>query len=216
MRWYKYLLLSILLFIFTPIVKANTCSNSEIVKYKELAKNVEITYDYVETDAGVYFKVKMINLMPGIKIKDVYNNLFYDYTGNELELNSYYGQGRSYKFSFYTVDENCYIGSLYDRYITLPYYNYYHNSELCNGIEEFKYCHKWTKGPNSYDEFEKLVNEYKNSLKTQDLSIENKNENGLFDSIIELYLKYYYIFLPIIIIISLIVIWKYNKNQDLF
>ena len=60
MRWYKYLLLSILLFIFPPIVKANICSNSEIVKYQELAKNIDITYDYIEENSNIIFNIIFI------------------------------------------------------------------------------------------------------------------------------------------------------------
>ncbi len=211
MKWYKYLSLFLLLFIFVPIVKAETCSNSEIVKYQELAKNIEITYDYVESDNNVFFKIKLSNLIPGLLVRDVAHNKNYNYTSDNIELQDQFYQGTSYKF--YVYMETCSNKKVYSHYITLPYYNYLYNDEICKGIEKFKYCQKWVKTQN-YEELKSKIEKYKqDQTKKEEV---NEKQNGLFDDLFEIYLNYYYIILPIIIIILSVTIWRYNRKEDLF
>lgn len=161
MKWYKCLFLVILLFMGCPkLTKALTCSNAEMVKYQELAKNVNVSYEYVEQNSVVLFKIKFTNIQPGLVIKDVKNNNSYNYSSSELELNNFY-QGKNYRFDIYTTDANCSGQLLYSHYMSLPYYNPYYISPLCEGIEGFKYCQKWTKPPSSQENFERAIEKYK-------------------------------------------------------
>lgn len=215
MRWYKYLLVFLLSFIFVPLVNAETCSNSEIVKYQELAKNVDIYYDYEEIDGGIIFKVKISNMQPGLIVRDTRNDKNYIYTDNTIEMSDTFYQGNGYRFDIYSDNPNCSDKIMFTRYVTLPYYNNYYNTDICKGIEEFKYCQRWTK-TRDYDFMNKEIAKYKNSLNKEKKEDDNTSVDGLFDIIFKFYLNYYYIILPIIIIPSIIFIYKYNKKNDLF
>lgn len=218
MKWYRYIFLVITIFMFCPtFIKAdNGCSNSEIVKYQELAKNINVTYDYIEENGQVIFKVKINNLTPGLIVKDISHDKIYKYSSNEIMLPDNFYQGNSYKFYIY-IDNDCSNKKVYSKYITLPYYNNYYNSSLCEGIEEFKYCQKWVKTISTGSEFEKQIISYKESLKEKhDLDEKNKEYKGLLYEISLIYLKYYFIILPIFIITGIMIIIKINKKQDLF
>lgn len=220
MRWYKCLFLTILLFIGCPkLTKALTCSNAEMVKYQELAKNVNTSYDYVEhfSEQGstVVFSIKLSNVQPGLMIKDIKNNATYRNIPSELTLNGYQ-YGKSYRFDIYINEGNCAGKLAYSKYVNLPFYNKYYKDELCKGIEEFRYCQKWTKFGISYYEFTQEVQKYKNNFKEEEKVNNSKKLDDVFKVVSDFYLQYYYIILPIIIIILSIIIYKHNKKDDLF
>ena len=214
MKWYKYVVF-ISLFLIPNMVHAE-CSNSEIVQYQEQAKNINITYDYTEYDNSyVLFNVKIANLTPGIYIRDVQNQMDYRYTGNDISLDNY-KSGNSYKFKIYSDSENCPDRYITTKYLNLPFYNKYYKDPSCKGIENFRYCQKWIKNTISYNEFSSKISEYKSSLAVEDDVISNASNYDIFNFLLEIYIKYYYIILQTIIIAGYIIIHRHNKKEDLF
>lgn len=216
MKKYVYLLLFMFLFMSFPnMTKANTCMNSEKVKWQEIAKKISYSYDYLEFNEVAVFQIKLINIDPTLIIKDAKSDKTYSAANGELILDGY-NSGKNYRFNVYANDSNCGGISLYTFYVSLPYYNSYYKSSLCQGIEDFKYCQKWTRQPSSQSEFESSIKQYKESLEKEDNPNKEKKTTTIFDGIISFYLKYYYIILPIIIIIVGIIIYRRQKKQDLF
>lgn len=217
MKKYMYLLIFVFLFMLYPnITKAGTCLNSEKVKWQELAKNINVSYDYTEYEETVVFSVKLSNLQPGLVIKDVKNQKEYKYNSSELIFDNSYYWGESYRFDIYVESGDCAGYLAYSKYVNLPFYNKYYKDELCKGIEEFRYCQKWTLSSFNYYEFTQKVEQYRQSLNQILDDDKNFKDDSIFDFILEIYLDYYYIILPIIILSIIIIIYIYNKKNDLF
>lgn len=210
--------LCILLFMMCPsLIKASACSNADKVKYQEMAKNINITYEYVEANE-VYFNLTASNVVDGLYIRDLrYEKNYYPTTSEYVFSNRYY-PGKTYKFVIYTKDANCKDEQLYIHYVNLPHYNQYHNHYLCDGIEEFKYCQKWVNNPMGFESFVTEVLKYKDSIQLDEEEQVEKNTMfyDLLNIVIDFYLEYYYIILSVIIVVCLIVIVRHNKKNSLF
>lgn len=210
----KIYLLLFLVVLLPTNVKAFKCSNEDSVKYQALAQNINYTYDYVEENNSVYFNITLVNLNSELYIYDVYNNNTYNYTQSEILLSNY-KPGNVYKFKVYPTNNDC-KDILKTIYISIPYYNYYYSDPLCDGLDSYKYCQKWSNVTIDYDKFVSLVTSYKESIISDNDIIETKEYKTILDYFIEYYLTYYYIGLPIIILSSLIYIIIKNKNDRLF
>lgn len=215
MKIYKYSLLIILSFILVPItIKGAVCSNSEKVTYQSLAKNISMSYEYTEENENAQFYATFTNVPEGFYLKNLDTKETYYYTGSEMTIGGL-EQGKKYRYGIYTTAFGCDSILLYTHYLNLPYYNPYYKDEICSGIENFKYCNKWINKKITYEEFKENVGKYLN--KNNNVEKEEKIENiSLFDILIDFYLKYYIFVLPIIIVIGIVIIRKYNKKQDLF
>lgn len=211
-----YLVYFILLFVLVFPIKVNgaVCSNEDKSNLGSLASNTKISYDYIENNNTVIFNLTLSNIYENMKIKDVAHNIIYNYQGSELTIQNF-NPNQSYKFEFYTDSYSCSGFLIYSKYITLPAYNKYYKDSLCDGIENYKLCKKWQSVNLNYDEFTSKINEYKNSLIT-DEDEHGSEIKGIYDFIFEFYSKYYYIILPLIIISSIITIYYRNKKNDLF
>lgn len=217
MREYKLFIMLILLIILFPI-KANAlvCSNQDMVKLKSEAQNITTTYDYKEENNNVTFNITFSNLNTDLYLLETIEKKSYYYIGNEMTLTGYKA-GESYKFKVYATNSLCDTDALYTVYVTLPYYNNYYKDELCKGIEDYELCQKWIKNKITYDEFKNKITDYKKVIDKEDNNPDkNKTVKGIFDYLIEFYIKYYYIVLPLIIIISVVYVYKNNKKNDLF
>lgn len=216
MKWYKYVLVMILCLV--PNIIHAECSNSEIVGYQEQAKNINVTYDYTEHPENNYvsFSIKINNLTPGIYIQDDLKKSIYRYNGEDVVLDNY-DYGRTYKFSVYVDGGNCPGRLITTKYVNLPYYNAYYKDPLCKGIEEFRYCQKWARVKNvSYYEFKNAVEKYRKSFDNNNDISKNTSDYGIFKFLFKIYIKYYYIILPVIIVGGYMIIRSYNKKHDLF
>ncbi|MDD3452953.1 MAG: hypothetical protein PHN42_01580 [Bacilli bacterium] len=202
MKHYKKIFILFLFIILSPInTKALMCSNADKVKYQTMAQNIKSSYDYVDNGGIITFNVTLSNIPERFIISSVALNQRYEYTSSELIINNL-NPGQSYRFDVYINDDSCYLERLYSVYVNLPFYNLYYDDEICDGIESFKYCNKWQSNSLTYDEFAIKVAEYKLSLQDE-LILEEETYDGVFDKIIDFYVKYYYIILPSIIILCI-------------
>ena len=202
---------------FIILIPANSyallCSNNDETKFQEMAKNITTTYDYIESNGNVTFNITFSNIPEGFIIKDKTNEIDYPYSNNEITLSGFKA-GTSYRFDYYTNDILCQYDRLYTKYVNLPHYNPYYGDVICNGIN-YKYCNKWQKINMTYDQFVKDVSDYRKSLEI----VENNERQiikGFFDYIIEIYIRYYYIILPVFIGFAIFYIIYYNRKHDLF
>lgn len=199
----KYLKLLICLIVLSPIyVKGAVCDNSTKVRLQQIAQNVTYSYDYVESGNSVAFYISFYNLSNELYLVDIKNDKSYYYSGETLTLGNF-NSDTNYKFEVRSSNLLCDSSALYYIYVATPAYNQYYNDPVCNGVN-YKYCNKWQKNTLSYDDFVKNVENFKNK---KDVTIDDdKTVKGLFDIILEFYVNYYYIILPILIILSFIYI----------
>lgn len=217
MGGYKKALLVIFLFLGMSHVNAAACDNSMKVEYQNRAKN--ITYSYTYNDTNNTFNILFTNITDSLYLIDM--NTMQEFR-NQSEITIYNViPGNSYRYGVFTSDLNpCSGSSIYNIYVTLPFYNPYYKDSLCDGISH-KYCQKFINKAISYDEFKENINEYRNKLisdsdsKKDDLEDKTLLEK-IFDYLLNFYIKYYFVILPLIIIITVIEIIRINKKDSLF
>lgn len=212
----KYLILLFSVIVLCPMnVKGLMCANSKKVEYQEMAKNIAVNYEYVESDNDVTFSIKISNIPNMFIVYDAVNQKTYNYSSSELIINNV-NKNTSYRFDIYKHDDACSWINFYSHYVNVPPYNYYYKDEVCSDIKDYKLCSKWLNVTVSYDEWKNKVLEYKNSLNKDNEEEKEEKVQGLFDIIIAFYANYYMFILPGIILLSLGGIYLYNKKHDLF
>ncbi|MDO4963429.1 MAG: hypothetical protein Q4E75_04990 [bacterium] len=189
----------------------NGCEYNKVSRLKSVVQNISISYDYRIVNNDVVFDVTISNLTKDIYLYDSYFNKNYYGVDGEITIENYDINKNSY--SFYSNLEDCYGTFLGKKYVVFPSYNKYYEDDLCKGIEDFGLCKKWTKVSYSYEEFVKLVSEYKNTPKKEEY-VQEVYEKNFWDEVALIYAKYYYYFLvPVILVCGIIVIVSKRKNK---
>lgn len=214
MKKYLVLLLFTAFILFPTSTKALLCDNSLKIEYSQMAKNISVNYEYVESDNDITFSVKFSNIPEGFSIEDYYSGTTYSYNGPELIIPA--EKSKSYVFNVYIPNTPCHMEVLYKHYITIPAYNSYYKDEICNDIRDYKLCNKWLNINISYDEWKSKVQKYKDSLAKKTDNIIEEKKQGLFDIIVGFYSEYYIFILPGLIVLCFGGIYLYNKKHDLF
>lgn len=195
---------------FPNTVFGARCENTEKIKLAALAKNISVTYDYVEENNQVFFQIIFSNLQPGLKIKDVTNNREFYYNGSELVLGRYQPNTIS-RFDVYSTTCD---SRLYSHYVTLPGYNPYYSDPVCKDMN-ISLCQKWVTINYDYNTFVNEVNKYKQT-NTVEIEPEQQEVLGIYDYIFKFLSEYYYIIFPIIIIGGITGIVILRKKDNLF
>ena len=205
-----------LLFIIFPLqARAILCTNDKKVKYQALASNITTSYTYQEVNGTITFQITLSNINSELIIKDVKNDKVYPYQGKELIIPNL-KEGTSYRFDVYVEDMDCDDKIMYSHYVNTPSYNPYYQDEICRGMENYSICQKWSKVTVSYEEFKRKVEELKKEPTKPIIKEEEEEFKTIGDYLLEFYLSYYYIVLPIFIVGGIVIIIRYNKKNDLF
>ena len=211
------------MFIFVPHVNAD-CDNDRINELKNLAKNVEITYELDENKseeelkaydpdsiAGGVVKIIITGLTEGLSITDEVANVTYNYDDTDNGIIVIYNvTNGSRTFKVYSTECDKKVRTLF---IKIPTYNKYSLDPLCQNIpkEELSVCNTWYESTISYDEFKKKVENY-NALKNP---IEPEVKKNKFDEIIELLKKnYLYIVITIVLLIVMVILAKLRRKRS--
>ena len=209
-----FCLITIVMVLFPISVKGYFCNYNNKVRLKNIANNVMISYDYVEDNNKVVFSLTFTNLNKEIKLIDATiekEEKEYLYSSNEIVLNGF-ESGKTYKFQFWAVDENCMDAALLTKYINIPTYNPFYKDDVCKNLETYSLCHKWNNHGLSYEQFLKIVTEYKKPI-----IIPPKNDivnKYWYDNILNFILEYYYVFLVGIILTCSLSIYYLNKKDS--
>lgn len=207
-----------ILLLLIPITKVEgaVCSYSEIARLKKIASNVTVSYDYIENNSSVVFNVTLNNLNDELYFVDQSNYQRYNYTEEELTISNY-RSGQTIRYVFYATDSDCTDTPLYTARVILPTYNQYYKDEVCNGIENYSLCQKWSSHNLTYTNFVQKVNEYKNSLNSPTIPVEPSMpvEVSITQLIVDFLLDYY-IYIVIILLLALIGILSIRKKDDIY
>ncbi len=194
------------------------CPFEELAEYKDMAANITTSYDYIGAD-DITFSVTLTNLKSDLYIVDTLNDNNYMYRSDEMTISGY-KPGQVVKYNVYTTNGECNGKLLYTIIVNLPYYNKYYNDVLCEGISDYKYCRKWANVNLEYNDFEKAVLQYKQSLippeEKEEDEIQEEIEEPFWTNLLSIWVKYYYIVLPLIIVLSGYIIYSINKKENIY
>lgn len=213
----KKIIFVLFLALFIPFttVEGSYCKYSELARLKRMASNINTSYDYVETEEDAIFNITLVNLSEELYLIDLNSETRYDFINSEMNIPNY-ESGTSVIYMIYSTDEDCGEDPLYTIRINLPSYNMFYKDDLCKGIENYSLCQKWSSNYLGYNEFEKKVKAYKDSLeKDNKVSIEEE-EPSLLYFVIQFILENYYFMLIAIIGISGMLIYIINKKSDVY
>lgn len=212
----KYFFLFLLLFLLPTNIKAG-CSVEEKVRLKSLASNMNFSYTYVMHDNSyVSFNITISNLHPDLYIDDKYHAQTIYYNDSKETTINEYDPGMSIQYDIVSNYGACQGETIFTNYVTLPSYNYYYNDPICEGIEDYSLCKKWSTVSLDYEKFKTTVQKYKDSLKKEDKKQEEqKEEEDVFLLALDFLAKYnLFIFGGIIIVCSGLI--YYLKRKDDF
>ena len=215
-KLFKYLVIIIFLS-FINVYAVDRCSTDEMNRLKELAKNVDIKYEYdlkiikQEDDENIIvprYRIQVLNYNDNLKI--YYKDSSYSQTDlesiEEITTNYLIQEGDKLDVYIYSHTTNlCTDTMLRKITITFPYYNqyYYENKDKCQQYPEFKYCEEFKDlKEKSFTEIDEEFDNYIKSLKIANV----KNDLS----------KYWYlliILLLLIIFISFIIVKKNKKDE---
>ena len=210
----KKLLLAILIVMILPMNVLAECSDDDLVRLQRIANNVNTSYVYDENTNT--FTIIFANFSPELILTNINNNQDYYYS-DELSISNL--NSGKYTYYIYASDKNCYDNELGVKSISLPYYNKYYDSDECKNIEDFEYCSKWLPNQIPYSTWKKRVTEHKEKIKKETKTEKISNKKTISDKIREfitdLYVSYYYVFLPIIIVAFCAIIYLKNKSDEI-
>ena len=195
------------------IINVNAlCNEEEKIRLSKIANNIASNYEYDENTKT--FSITFTNVTKEIVITNLTTKKMYN---EDIEFTINNLKSGTYKFNITSSDINCTGETLITKYINLPYYNKYYESNECRGIEEHSYCQKWVKAEIKEETFKKKVEEYKESLKKENINetIEETTLDKIKKVILNIYVNYYYIILPLIITILCIIIYIKDKSDDI-
>lgn len=207
------------LFISVSALSQDECDYSDISRMKSIVTNINISYDYRIINNQAYFDVTLTNITEDIYFYDTKKQKKYFYSDtNDGEITIYDYSITSGSYKFYSAKSGCYGTSLGVKYYNFPVYNRYYGDPLCEDIPNYSLCQKWENINYSRDEFERFVLEYKSSkeiVEEEKIEVEHKKTilEKIVDTIVDIYVKYYYYFLGVLIFICVTVIIIKNKKN---
>ncbi len=211
----KKFLLVIMLCILFPITAQAECSTDEKIALSKMVSNIKITPVFNEEIEK--FNILISNITPSVYLKDMKTKVEYVNTGGEVIIYNV-NPNQSYRIRFYSAIPACYGDTITTIYVTLPGYNKYYKDPLCEGLEDYKICQKWVNYNYNRTQFETEIKKIdkEEKIEKKEEHREEENVKGFYDYLGELYEKYYYIFLPIIIIGGIILMNYLRKKEDFF
>ena len=198
----KYISFFLLLLLLPMWRVKGACTNAQIVRLNQLAKNITTSYQYYTVNGGVEFRITLTNLTKDLLVYDKVQREEYTNKNGELTISGY-KPGTMVRYLVLAKDEKCTDQNLMNIYVNLPSYNPYYGDLLCKQLADYKFCQKWIAMPFSYEEFKKNVQAEIDSRNKKEATKNAKitESYSIFEILFKFYLEYYYILLPLIIII---------------
>ncbi len=139
MKYVKYCIVFIIGMIILPFITHAECDYQRKAELSRIAGNVKLAYEYDVTKAQK-FSVLITNITNDIYLVDSLGTTF----SGSSEMSHRYDSGQTIRYTIYSNDVNCKGEELLTQYISLPYYNKYHDYGSCIGNEDHEYCKMWS------------------------------------------------------------------------
>lgn len=215
----KFLFIALFILLFPLNIHATVCSDSQIKKFEFLAKEIQTTFDYIETSDDILFTINFHNVDDNLYLVD-YNSssslLIYKKDESGLISVPECKTSTTYTFSVLNEDSVCESEIITRIKVTTPNYNKYYKDPLCSGIENYSYCQKWSNlGSVSYNEFKRNVENYRKQQEDNNNTDNNVPEDNDTNRIRNFIANnYIYIIIGIVVISGVIVILYNNKKKN--
>lgn len=216
MKYLKICLLTIFLFLITSLkVDAyEACTQSEMERLKELAKNVEFkpSYEisYVDDEnknVEVNYKIQIINFDSDLRIEYTSKYEEEDTLKSDTKEITNLADGDKFTFKIYSYTTNlCTDEILKTVTVDLPKVNdyYYFNKEKCDDNKDFKYCKEFM---NTDDlDFEDIDKEFEEYLNPNIEELINKMDKKIF--------IYIGIGVGVIVVGTIVIVCLKKKKKD--
>ena len=192
------------------------CDYKTIANLKSLVNNINISYTYEIKNNNAYFNVTLNNVPKNVCFIDSVSKKEYDYmhlNNGEITIKNY-SNVQEGQYKFFIKNGVCDGIKLGVKYYRFPIYNSRYKSEVCSSTPNYSLCKRWISKYYSDYEFEKKLLEYKESFNETDNDETIEYERSLLMTLTELYVKYYYYFLPLIIVICSLVIYISKRKNS--
>lgn len=176
MTRYRYVLLFILCMILFPNISKAECSYERQAELSRIASNVQFSYSYEMVNEMPVFTINITNVTSDVYLMDAGIDEIVPVDGERsftYEIDNF-----TFQYDIYSNDSSCYGEYILTKYITLPKYNFFSNTEECKSNPSFKYCGMWVKVPLNSEQFSKELEKYKAS-KNATKGVESKT--SVFD-----------------------------------
>lgn len=214
----KILLLFVTLFFsFNLRVDAALCDKEHITKLKELAEQIEVSYEYIDyskdilNNSGSYL-TNTYNLTINLLSSDlylIYDNRKYFYDSSNGGMFTFLVNSGNVDFAIHT--KNCADYRLRNVRLELPKFNTYFYRKECQDLVEYDidYCDPWYQGVITDSSFKKVVDEY--------LNVDNDKNDGYWNLNFNFFKEgYIYIIAGVgIVLIIIVIILIYRKRSVL-
>lgn len=215
-KYSKVIILLILLLLCPIKANALSCPNAKKVTYQEMATNIAYTYEAADVNGTSVFTLTFSNVFSSLALRNARTGKWIYPKNNEVVIKGLKAN-TSYRYDVFAVDgRGCDNLAIYTINVNLPYFNKYYSDPLCKGIEDYSLCMKWANVKYPYEEWQKKVTAYKESLIKEKEPTPSEKRNNILEKIVDAYGKVYYIIFPILIIGGSVWIYVYNKKRELF
>lgn len=180
--------LFLLILLAFPIFVDAECTYKEKYELNALSSYIDYTYDYNENSQ--VFKVNLFNIDEKLELR--YENKVYTPNGGKVTLNNVEPGSRLSIDVYSTVQNECYNEYLRVVYVSIPYFNRFYGSVLCDGHEDLDICNsRFLDYQISNQTFILLLNNEEFTLNKDDETGEIVDEDKWYDVVINTMQKYY-------------------------
>ena len=215
----KIIFIMICLFAFPMISKAidvDYCTKDEASEVRALASNVSINYDVVLKDDKPIYTIYITNLTDDMLVIDrmtAVTKKGFSKTGSEYSFTT--EQGGSYYIDIYSY--KC-KSKLISKVLALPVYNAYYKDPLCEGLDAYKQCQRWSGYTATREKFESDIKKIKDDIKQKEEYQKKleKKELSWYEKIVRLFIKFWWVIVLVIALVSFVVyiIRKQQKKKE--
>lgn len=209
-----------LLLLFSPLtIQAATCSNTQVDIYEKLANQIQTTFDYVETDNSFSFTVAFHNVHDDLYLvnySDFDHMIIYKDSVDNVLVASNLTPGKTYTFHILNKDKKCASKMIDTITIDVPDYNPYYKDVLCEGIEEFEWCKKWSNVSGvSYETFQNNAQNYKQAKEQENVpDDEPVGDQDVLGQIRNFVANYYMYIVGAIVFVGFIIVIIISKHRN--
>lgn len=210
----KVLLLIICLISFPCVCNAESCSNTEIGQISGFSSNVNIVYLVNIKNDVPEFSITITNLTSDMAVLDKITSKLYKGFKNGGYLNIKTKNSGKYSFDIYSLKCKFKSGT---KSITLPKYNLYYKDELCQGLEDYSQCQRWSGYSANRTTFENDIKKIKEIKAKEEVKEETKVvvKKSWYNQFEEIILKFWWAFaIILIILIGLFYIIRNNRKKN--
>ena len=187
------------------------CDDQTDATARTLAANVNVVYE-VNSDQNdnPYFTIYITNLNSDMLLIDTGSgNSYKGFNENKTELVINSTISGKHNFMIYSFKCKNKVGG---KTITLPSYNEYYLDPLCQGLESYKQCQKWSGYSASRAQFEQDIQDIKDKIKKAEEEKEGtKISKFWYNKLVKVFFKTWW--LIIIDIMLGVAIYYYYKNR---